>query len=291
MATAGNGTVVINSDGTLTYTPDPNYCGTDLITYTICDTTGLCDTGIVTVEVICVNDPPIAVDDSTTVTAGGSGVIDVLDNDTDPEGDPLTVTSATADHGDVAIDQNGDLIYTPYDGYCGPDTITYTVCDNEPLCDIGQVFITVECADDVLAIPQGFSPNGDNIGDTWVITGLENYPQASVTIFNRWGNSVFDAAPYINDWKGNTQVHSHLEKPANGTYWYILVWEWCARAPICLHQPITRATPKEHEEALAHSPGTGTWNGVDGCHCATGSAVYHVHVEYDVRESGIRWIQ
>jgi len=223
VATAGNGTVVINGDGSLTYTPDPNYCGQDMITYTICDTTGLCDTGIVTIDVTCVSDPPIAVDDSTSVSQGGDVTIDVVDNDIDVDGDPLTVTDATAIHGDVTIDQDGNLFYRPHVGYCGPDTITYTVCDPGPLCDIGQVFITVECSDDALAIPQGFSPNGDNIGDTWVITGLENYPQASVTIFNRWGNSVFSAAPYMNDWKGNnTGSFSLGEDLPNGTYWYIL---------------------------------------------------------------------
>jgi gliding motility-associated-like protein len=222
-ASAGHGTVTINGDGTLTYTPDPNYCGTDTITYTICDSTGLCDSAIIIVTVICVNDPPIANDDNGSVPQGGSVDVPVLGNDSDPEGDVLTVTSASADHGSVVINPDGTLTYTPDPDYCGPDTITYTVCDPEPLCDTGFVFITVECANTVLAVPEGFSPNGDGIGDTWVIQGLENYPGASVKIFNRYGNAVFEADPYRNDWDGtNTNSFSIGDQLPIGTYWYIL---------------------------------------------------------------------
>lgn len=62
-ADATNGTVVINSDGTFTYTPDPGYIGPDQFDYTVCDDNGLCDFGTVFINVIPVNGTPVAVDD------------------------------------------------------------------------------------------------------------------------------------------------------------------------------------------------------------------------------------
>ncbi len=222
-ATAGNGTVTINDDGTITYVPNPNYCGTDTITYTVCDGSGLCDTGIIVVTVVCVNDPPIAVDDVANTGEGDPVPVDVTDNDTDVDGDILTVTNATAGNGTVVINGNGTITYTPNQGFCGTDTITYTVCDPGPLCDQAIVVVTVACDPDEVLIPQGFSPNGDGIGDTWVIAGLELYPQASVQIFNRYGNVVYEATPYANDWDGtNTNGLSVGDQLPIGTYWYIL---------------------------------------------------------------------
>ncbi|MCX7561934.1 Ig-like domain-containing protein, partial [Sulfitobacter sp. F26204] len=63
------------------------------------------------------------VDEDDTVT------IDVLGNDTDPNGDPLTVTEATAPNGTVTINPDGTLDYTPNPDFNGEDTITYTVED------------------------------------------------------------------------------------------------------------------------------------------------------------------
>ena len=221
-ASASNGSVVLNGDSSITYTPDSGFCGVDTITYTISDGNGGTDAAIVIVDVPCPNEPPIAVNDTASVEMEGEVTIDILDNDSDPNGDPLTVTDASANNGTVFINGDGTITYTPAAGFCGSDTITYTICDPEPLCDTAIVVVHVACPDPLM-IPSGFSPNGDNIADTWVIQGLEEYPGASVTIFNRWGNTVFSADPYANDWTG---VSSHGLTigdvlPA-GTYWYML---------------------------------------------------------------------
>jgi gliding motility-associated-like protein len=75
-----------------------------------------------------------------------------------------------------------------------------------------------------LFIPDGFSPNGDGVNDVFVITGLEGFPDHTFTIFNRWGNKVFEAAPYNNDWDGTSHFGITIggdDLPV-GTYFYIL---------------------------------------------------------------------
>jgi len=222
-ASANNGSVTINPNGTLTYTPAPDFCGPDTIFYTICDITGLCDDAIVLVDVICDNDPPIAVNDVIITSPGTTTFLDVLGNDSDPNGDPLTVASATAQNGTVVINNTGTIAYMPIGDFCGNDTITYVVCDLEPACDTGQVFVEVVCPAMEIVIPQGFSPNGDAFGQAWVIQALENYPNNQLRVFNRWGDEIFIASPYNNNWEGqNNQGEVFGDELPVGTYWYIL---------------------------------------------------------------------
>ena len=54
----------MNPDGTIDYTPDPGFFGTDSFTYEVCDLAGLCDTATVDITVNAVNDPPVALDDA-----------------------------------------------------------------------------------------------------------------------------------------------------------------------------------------------------------------------------------
>ena len=73
-------------------------------------------------------------------------------------------------------------------------------------------------------IPEGFSPNGDLINDVFVIRGILNYPNNMFTIFNRWGNKVFEASPYQNNWDGRSTFGIRLggDKLPIGTYFYVL---------------------------------------------------------------------
>lgn len=73
-------------------------------------------------------------------------------------------------------------------------------------------------------IPDGFSPNGDGINDFFVIRGIENYPKNTLTIYNRWGNNVFEASPYHSTWKGESTKGTRIgeDKLPTGTYFYLL---------------------------------------------------------------------
>ena len=152
-----HGTVAVTGEGTgLTYAPDANYCnappGTapDTFTYTL---TPGGSTATVTVLVLCADDAPVAVDDTATVAQdAGATAIDVLANDTDIDGGPKTVASATDPaHGTVAVTGGGTgLTYAPDPGYCNnppgttPDTFTYTLA---PGGSSATVSVTVTCPD------------------------------------------------------------------------------------------------------------------------------------------------
>ncbi len=75
-----------------------------------------------------------------------------------------------------------------------------------------------------LIIPSGLSPNSDGINDTFYIRALENYKKGDLTIFNRWGEKVYSATPYENDWHGQSNVNNVLigKEVVDGTYFYIL---------------------------------------------------------------------
>jgi gliding motility-associated-like protein len=82
--------------------------------------------------------------------------------------------------------------------------------------------VIVVCNIPSIIITQLVTPNGDGKNDTWIIQGINNFPKARVTVFNRWGNEVYASTPYINDWDGKSNSGMSLGNdylPA-GTYFY-----------------------------------------------------------------------
>ncbi|MCK6377077.1 MAG: retention module-containing protein, partial [Zoogloea sp.] len=130
-ATAANGTVTVNPDGSLSYKPNPDFNGTDTVTYTISDGKGGTASTTVTINVAPVNDPPVATPDTATTREDTPVTLAVLGNDTDVDGDTLTVTGATVDpaKGAVVVNPDGTLTFTPASNVNGPVTITYTISD------------------------------------------------------------------------------------------------------------------------------------------------------------------
>jgi Ca2+-binding RTX toxin-like protein len=95
------------------------------------------------------NGAPVANDDSLTTDEDNSASINVLANDSDPEGGPLTVVSASAEHGVVTIGPDGKLTYTPDPDYNGEDTITYVIEDDHGNQDTAEVGVTVTPVNDL----------------------------------------------------------------------------------------------------------------------------------------------
>ncbi|WP_416137704.1 Ig-like domain-containing protein [Halomonas sp. HK25] len=142
-----NGSVTLNPDGTLTYTPDEDFAGSDSFTYQASDGELLSDPATVNVSVeqeAPVNNPPVANDDTVTTTQGLAVQIAVLDNDSDPDGDPLTVGAVTQPaNGSVTLNPDGTLTYTPEAGFVGADSFTYQASDGELESAPATVNVTV----------------------------------------------------------------------------------------------------------------------------------------------------
>ncbi|MBM4931185.1 tandem-95 repeat protein, partial [Vibrio parahaemolyticus] len=137
-----NGTVSVNPDGSVTYTPNDNYHGTDSFTY-IVTSGGVSESTTVNVDVTPENDAPVAKDDTTITDEDTPVTIDVLPNDTDVDGDKLSVESVSVpkEQGTVEV-VDGKLVFTPAENFNGDAEITYTVTDGQ-LTDEAKVTVTV----------------------------------------------------------------------------------------------------------------------------------------------------
>lgn len=170
-----HGTAVVNAGASITYTPALNYAGTDTLTYTLSDGQGGTATGTVVITVTPVNDPPVGVGDTAT-SGGAATTIAVLTNDTDVDGDTLTVTSVTQGaHGTVIASTGGIVVYTPTTGYTGGDVFSYTVSDGHGGTATGSVTVTVTAAPAANRTPIAVNDTATVTKDTSaVITVLAN---------------------------------------------------------------------------------------------------------------------
>ncbi|GJE59036.1 hypothetical protein MPOCJGCO_1122 [Methylobacterium trifolii] len=141
------GTFQLNQDGSYTYTADPNRNGVETFTYSVSDGRGGGDTSALTITVTPVNDAPIANPDNFSTNTNQSLSITpagLLANDTDVDGDTLSVTSITQpQNGTVTINQDGNLLYTPNTGYSGTDRFTYRAYDGGLNSNPTQISIAV----------------------------------------------------------------------------------------------------------------------------------------------------
>ena len=139
---ASNGSAVV-SNGAIVYTPEADFDGSDSFTYQVEDIDGVTATAQVTVIVSNVNFAPNAVDDSAGVNENGSVTIDVLGNDTDDDGDTLSITSVGTPSSGTAIMQSGSIVYTPSTDFEGQDQFSYSISDGEGGVDTAEVTVTV----------------------------------------------------------------------------------------------------------------------------------------------------
>ncbi|MFT4924681.1 MAG: hypothetical protein ACI8WB_000764 [Phenylobacterium sp.] len=114
----------------LTYTPNADFNGSDSFNYTASDATATSSPITVNITLQAVNDLPIAVDDSIDMVGWSVITIDVLANDSDIDGDTLSISAASANIGDVNISAN-QLSYTPVDGFTGTVVIDYFASDGQ----------------------------------------------------------------------------------------------------------------------------------------------------------------
>ena len=148
-----HGSVIVNADGTLTYTPANGFVGSDSLIYTICDNstpTPICKSGVVyyTVNTATANPVTTAGDDFAKTYAGNPVAGNVLNNDKNTSGATLVVTANStvpANKGVFLMNTNGTYTFTPAPGFTGPIEVTYTVCGGTPqVCTNATLHLLVE---------------------------------------------------------------------------------------------------------------------------------------------------
>ncbi|HWL50187.1 MAG TPA: Ig-like domain-containing protein, partial [Acidimicrobiia bacterium] len=149
-----HGTVTVTPSDEINYVPAANYHGGDSFTYVVTNPGGASASGQVTITVTSVNDNPTATADSASTPAGTARSITVLANDSDVDGDTLSVTGATSPaHGSATVGAGGTIVYTPNSGYVGPDTFTYGISDGAGGVASAAVTITVSAAQELVGNP------------------------------------------------------------------------------------------------------------------------------------------
>ena len=160
-----HGTLALNTDGSFTYTPAANFNGADAFTYKTND--GTADSNIVTVSLTItpVNDAPVATGESFTVNEDGVLSGNVLSNDGDIDGDPLTVALvAGPTHGTLTLNTNGSFTYTPTGNFNGVDAFTYKTNDGTANSNIVTVSLAVTPVNDApVATGESFTVNEDAV--------------------------------------------------------------------------------------------------------------------------------
>lgn len=150
VTSVANGTLVLNADGTYTYTPTAGFVGTDTFEYEVDDGNGMTATSMVAISVTSVGTPPNnapqAVDDASSVAAGATLTGDVLVNDTDADGDSLSVSTTPVtdvSNGVLILNADGTFSYTPNAEFDGTDSFEYQIGDGNGGSDTATVTITV----------------------------------------------------------------------------------------------------------------------------------------------------
>lgn len=162
-----NGTLVLANDGTFTYTPDPNFAGADTFVYEAQDVRNATTEATVTLNVTNTPDPPVANTDSYVVDVNTSfsatlGVDDLLQNDTDPDGDTLTVNTTVVTppaNGIVVLATDGTFTYTPAIDYTGSDSFEYEVDDGTGR--FATAIVTLDVNSPPVALPDTYSGSED----------------------------------------------------------------------------------------------------------------------------------
>jgi len=227
---AGHGSVVNNGNGTITYTPANGFVGSDDFTYTITDGQGGSATATVYVTVQSNNSPPVAQNDNGSTTWDKSVAINVLTNDSDPDGDSLALVGYTdPGNGTVTNNGGGTFTYKANDGFVGSDTFTYQISDGNGGLDTGTVTVNVTAPVNNPPVANGDSgsveknksvtinvvgndtdADGDSLSVQSVSAasqGTVSYSGGSVTYTANWNASGSDSFTYtVSDGKGGTDT-------------------------------------------------------------------------------------
>lgn len=205
-----HGSLTFREDGSFSYTPDADFYGTDSFVYQVSDGELSSELAVVEIEIQAINDAPIAVDDAFQSSQNALLTItpsQLLQNDIDPEGDPLQIALQTPpEHGEIIVQADGSFLYSPQAGFAGEDQFTYQVTD-------GQASATATVRLSIAANSQGVQ----TVNDSYSVdmnSGLSVTADEGVL-----NNDNFQGQPAeVQLFRGPT--HGQLQLNADGSFEY-----------------------------------------------------------------------
>ncbi|MEH7507273.1 tandem-95 repeat protein, partial [Priestia megaterium] len=190
-----NGTVVVNPDGTYTYTPNENYNGVDSFSVVVSDGQGGTAVSTITITILPVNDPPVGPNVITVTTFEESPVTGQIVA-TDPEGDPLTYTlQDLPTNGTAVINQEGLFTYVPNENFAGNDTFTVRIADPTGQFIITNVFVIVIPVEQPPIVPNYSITTPENQSVTGQVVGSD--PNGDLLTY-RLGTSPVNGSTIVN---------------------------------------------------------------------------------------------
>jgi hypothetical protein len=189
-----NGSITNPGTGSVTYTPNANFNGSDSFSYTVSDALGaVSNAALVTVTINVVNDAPVAANDVTSTVANTARTINLVANDSDVDGTIVAGTVAIASapaNGIVTNLGTGSVTYTPNTAFSGIDTFTYTVRDNlDTVSAPATVTVNVTSTGAVAVLQAQFRTVSPTTGD-WRVEGTAT---ASTVVTIRVGSDLTGA--------------------------------------------------------------------------------------------------
>jgi VCBS repeat-containing protein len=207
-----HGTLILNPNGSFTYSPAANFNGSDSFTYKASDGSLTSNLATVAITVSAVNDAPTAAADAystgedTALTVDAPGV---LANDKDPDGDRLhTVVGSAPSHGTLTLDPDGSFTYTPAANFNGSDSFTYRANDGTVESNQATVTITITATND---------------GPTAVDDAYTTAEDTALTVAAASGVLANDTDPdgdTLSAVAGSGPSHGTLSRNADGSFTY-----------------------------------------------------------------------
>jgi hypothetical protein len=157
VSNALNGSVVMNSNGSYTYTPNAGFSGTDFFTYEVCNPNGLCDEAVVSISVVREriqnkNRQPVASDDNYFGKQDVPVTGNLMANDFDPDEDAITISTSPVTSpasGILEINSDGTFNYSPANGFTGTVEFEYEICDNRSPSLCNTAVATIDIREDL----------------------------------------------------------------------------------------------------------------------------------------------
>ena len=235
-----NGTLLLNNEPVavkdeiavgdldqLTFMPDPGFDGTTQFRWNGHDGSAYAERAAPVIITLAEDNRIAAVNDTIRLVDVALYHGSLVPQVTNPTGGPFafaTLPVVNTEHGTLTIRADGSYTYQTTEGFAGEDAFTFEVCNTNtsPQCAQATVTIIVE---EPLFVYEGFSPDGDGKNDVWRIRSIENYPDNTVRIFNRWGNLVFEIKGYDNQeraWSSYSTRGLVSGDVPDGTYFYLI---------------------------------------------------------------------